>query len=527
MRLADLIHGLDVRLLSPAFASMRVCDIAEDSRTVLPGSLFIARAGTKEDGRKYVHQAILNGAVAVLSDRPIELGHTPHDVAMLVSSDVPGVVAEIAERFYDRPSRKLTMLGVTGTNGKTTIAYLTHQLLNAARKRCGLISTVSIDDGREVADASMTTPPAIEISQTLATMVEHGCVAATMEVSSHALDQQRVGALEFNIACFTNLTGDHLDYHGTMENYAAAKARLFESLRPSATAVVNADDPWHERMTRDCAARIVRCTMSSDRQAEARVIAGPATMSGSDATFEGPWGRIHVTIPLVGSHNLMNVLQSIAMVHAAGIDRATIEKTLAKVHAPPGRLERVTPKSLPSDPGFAVFVDYAHTDDALANVLRTLQPLVDRSAGGKLRVVFGCGGDRDRTKRPRMARVACELADAIVITSDNPRTENPDAIIREVSTGVPPGDPRVHRDADRTAAITHAINECHPGDILIIAGKGHETYQLLPDGAGGIRRIDFDDRIVAADALEARFGRRHTVRPARRHATVPEGVSEP
>ena len=504
MRLADLIHDLDVRVATPADDELRICDITEDSRTVVPGSLFVARPGVKADGRKYVADAIAAGASAILADAALDLGAHPHGTAMLVARDVPGITAVIAERFYGNPSDKLHLVGITGTNGKTTIAFVIHQLLNAAKQRCGMISTVLIDDGRETAEASMTTPPSIEVSQTFSTMVDEQCVAAVMEVSSHSLDQKRVAALRFNTAIFTNLTGDHLDYHKTMDAYADAKAKLFGMLEPQGLAIVNVDDPWSARMLRDCKARIIRCTAKETPGADARVRAGRATMAGTDATFEGPWGRIETTIPLVGSHNLMNVLQSICAAHDAGISAAVLRQLLPNIEAPPGRLERVRSARGDADPGFAVFVDYAHTDDALANVLRTARPLVE--PGGKLRVVFGCGGDRDRTKRPRMAQIACELADDVIITSDNPRTEDPHAIIREISHGVGEHHAKVHTDADRRKAIEHAVSVAQPGDIVVIAGKGHETYQLLPDGNGGILRTDFDDRIEAARALAERFG---------------------
>jgi len=515
MRLADLIHDLDVQAVTPAAGDIRVCDITEDSRTVLPGSLFVARGGAKSDGRKYVTHAIAAGASVILSDTALDLGPHPHGAVMLVARDVPGVTAAIAERFYGNPSSKLHLIGVTGTNGKTTIAFVVHQLLNAAKKRCGLISTVLIDDGREKAEASMTTPPSIELSQIFSTMIDEQCEAAAMEVSSHSLDQKRVAALLFNTAIFTNLTGDHLDYHKTMDAYADAKAILFASLPTSGLAIVNVDDAWSSRMLKGCKARIIRCTAKEVSGADARVRGGRATMSGTDATFEGPWGRIDTTIPLVGTHNLMNVLQSIAAAHDAGLSAGVIQRLLPYIEAPPGRLERVRPARGDADPGFAVFVDYAHTDDALANVLRTARPLVE--SGGKLRVVFGCGGDRDRTKRPRMAKVACELADDVVITSDNPRTEDPHAIIREITAGVGAHAAKVHTDADRRKAIEHAVQVSKPGDIVVIAGKGHETYQLLPDGKGGILRTDFDDRIEAARALAHRDA-------ASRHAHI-KGVT--
>lgn len=505
MTLGELIDGLDVRVYGDAHArNTRVCDITEDSRTAMPGSLFIAKAGTKTDGRKFVASALDAGAEVVLTATPPD-----PDVLRLLESrgsvcvaagDVALAGAQIAERIHGRPTSKLKLVGITGTNGKTTTAHGVHRLLNASKMRCGLIGTVLIDDGREVAEASMTTPPACELSATFAGMLEAGCVAAAMEVSSHALDQRRVGALDFDVAVFTNLTGDHLDYHGTMERYSAAKAMLFEMLRADAAAVVNADDPGHARMVQKCRARVLRCSMERG-DAECRVSAGVPTFDGTRARYTGPWGEFEILLGMVGRHNLMNSLQAVAAAHLVGLPVDQIARAATLMEAPPGRLERVTAPGVQHP--FAVFVDYAHTDDALANVLRAARPLVT-TAGAKLRVVFGCGGDRDRTKRPRMAKTCCDLADAVTVTSDNPRTEQPSAIIDEVLTGVPESARgRVEVHADRRTAIFRAVESCGVGDVLVIAGKGHETYQLLPDGAGGIRRIDFDDRLVAREAMGA------------------------
>lgn len=514
MRLGELIRDLPVHAIGDAAAAadVRICDITEDSRTVMPGSLFIARAGEKSDGRAFVGDAIAAGASAILSDRPVDTGAHGGAVCGLVAPDVALATALLAERFYGNPSKSLTLIGVTGTNGKTTIAYLIQQLLNASRVRCGLISTVCIDDGRGRSDSALTTPPALEISQALATMVESGCSAAVMEVSSHALEQKRVAALSFDIGIFTNLTGDHLDYHKTMDAYASAKSGLFRMLGADGLAIVNADDPASDRMVAGCRARVRRCSAGARGDAECRVIAGPATFAGTDATLVGPWGRIESAIPLVGAHNLMNTLEAAAAVTAIGVAPEQVARALTLVEAPPGRLEPVTGAGI--DAGFSIFVDYAHTDDALANVLRTVKPLLDAggAARGRLIVVFGCGGDRDRSKRPRMAQVACGLADVVVVTSDNPRTEDPHAIIRDILAGVEANPSAVHVDADRRAAIGWAVDHAERGDIVVIAGKGHETYQLLPDGRGGIHRTDFDDRLVAGAALERRF------RPGFEHA---------
>lgn len=517
MNLGVLMEGLKARAaVGPRPETVRICDITDDSRTVVPGSLFIARAGTKADGRKFIPDALAAGAAAVLTDDPgVSL---PAKVPLVVADDVPLVSAQIAERFYGAPSSKLDLIGVTGTNGKTTTAHLIHQILNGTGVRCGLIGTVVIDDGVEVAPATLTTPPSTELSRTFARMVEADCKAAVMESSSHALDQGRVAALHYDIAIFTNLTGDHLDYHKTMDAYAAAKAKLFEMLAPEGWAVVNAEDPAAPRMLRDCKARVLRCSIldgSVPRQAvswgsrdhghqDCTATVRSMTMNGTRLLLSGPWGKFETTTRLIGRHNVMNALQAVAACYAAGIQAAALERQLSVAVAPPGRLEPVTA----SDDPFAVLVDYAHTDDAMRKVLTTLAPLVQNRGkpdGGRLSIVFGCGGDRDRTKRPRMGAAAVELADLVYVTSDNPRTERPSDIIGEVLSGIDAGARfKVAVDADRRHAIHRAIDQARPGDIVLIAGKGHEPYQIVSDGRGGTVTHHFDDREVARAALTER-----------------------
>jgi UDP-N-acetylmuramoyl-L-alanyl-D-glutamate--2,6-diaminopimelate ligase len=500
MDLAELISGLDARRVGAPGARVRICDITDDSRTVMPGSLFIARRGHNEDGRRFAGAAAEAGAVAVLTDDP-ELKIASHaPIALVVAGDVAGITAKVAERFYGHPSTKLKLVGVTGTNGKTTTSSLIHRMLNDAGTRCGLIGTVVVDDGVSVAPASLTTPPAVEISRTLGVMVEAGCGACAMEASSHALEQGRVAGLTYGAAVFTNLTGDHLDYHKTLENYASAKARLFEMLAPSALAVVNADDPWAERMVRDCRARVLRCSTRAPRRGEGwcsgRTI--EKSMAGTRAAFTGPWGEFDARMGLVGDHNVMNALQAAGVCHALGLSVLQLAERLGAAPAPPGRLEPVTAPGHP----FAVYVDYAHTDDAMDKALGAVRPLV--GAGGRLWVVFGCGGDRDRTKRPRMGEVAARLADAVIITSDNPRRERPEAIIAEIRAGIDPAKfERVTVLPEREEAIRHAVGNARAGDIVLIAGKGHEDYQILPDGLGGTVTRHFDDREVARGALGA------------------------
>ncbi len=506
-----LIDGLSVELVRGS-ASTQITSVVEDSRCAAPGSLFVARAGTKADGRDYAAEASARGAAAVLADRATPEGDLPAGVVLL-TAEAPGkVLGALAERFFGSPARALRLAGVTGTNGKTTVCHLLHHVLCRAGLRAGLISTVRIDHGATQRPARMTTPPALEISRSLAAMAAGRCRAAVLEVSSHGLDQGRTAGLAFDAAVFTNLTGDHPDYHRTREAYAAAKAILFRSLAPSATAVVNADDPAWETMVDGCAARVLRCSLldpaadcraqiidqSFDPQTPAscgldssQTPASCGRWGAARAVMAGPWGAFELRLPLIGRHNVTNALLAAAGAWALGVREAAIATALSTCTAPPGRLE---PVPVP-DNRFTVLVDYAHTDDALRNVLSSLRPLVPE--GARLRVVFGCGGDRDRTKRPRMARAAAELADELIITSDNPRTERPEAILDEVLAGVP----AERRDdtlavISRRQAIETAIERSEPGDVVLIAGKGHETYQVI-----GTEKHAFDDRAVAREAL--------------------------
>jgi UDP-N-acetylmuramoyl-L-alanyl-D-glutamate--2,6-diaminopimelate ligase len=539
MLLGELIRGLPISCPTGA-ELVRVCDLTEDSRTAVPGSLFVARSGLKADGKRFMADAAAAGAVAILSDQP---GLPPPDgfaLPMLHAHDIALASALLGERFYGSPASRLGLFGVTGTNGKTTISFLVWKLLNAARHRCGLIGTVMVDDGVECGPASMTTPPAMELSRTLATMVESGCGFASMEVSSHALHQKRADALGFRVAAFTNLTGDHLDYHGTMEAYAAAKARLFEILPADGVAVVNASDPWTPRMLAGCRARVVRCAIEGE-PADATATTPDATVRILDESLAGmtlqlrlPIGEVVARVPLLGRYNAMNVLQAFTSAHALltlptpantpGLSArealGLLGAQLPLLSAPPGRLERV---STDAD-HCSVFVDYAHSDDSLRNLLRSVGNVMpgrghdaarlSSAAGssheappkaGALCVVFGCGGDRDTTKRPRMGLAAVELADRVIVTSDNPRSERPGDIIDQILSGLTKAQRhQIEVHPDRARAIRIAIESARPGDVIVIAGKGHETEQVLSDGAGGLVRTHFDDREIARAILAER-----------------------
>jgi len=502
---ASQIHGAE---------DIEIACVTEDSRRVRPGALFVARPGSKGDGADFVADAIARGAVAIAALPSVVERCRDRDARVRwYTCDAPArTAAHLAHAVVGWPSRAMKVAAVTGTNGKTTVSTLLRQLLEASGMRCGLIGTVEVHDGRTSVPASLTTPAAEDIARALRSMADNGCRAASMETSSHALHQDRTAGIDFSVGIFTNLTGDHLDYHGTMDAYAAAKAKLFDDLSPDATAIVNAMDPAHERIARHCRAPIFRCATMQDETAQAGsarsarsegsarsssfdaiAIVHQATLAGASITFQGPWGSFRAELPLTGRHNAMNALQAIVAAHAMGVAADTLESAVGRLRAPPGRLEPVTPADAP----FQVLVDYAHTDDALANVLASVRPMV--AAPARVIVVFGCGGDRDATKRPRMASTACRGADLVFVTSDNPRTEDPESIIEQIMTGV--GDDarsRVRREVDRARAIQGAIAEARPGDVVVIAGKGHEDYQIV-----GTTKRHFDDREVARSAIEA------------------------
>lgn len=497
MMLDQLIAGLDIRVVRGDARRARVSDLTEDSRTVLPGSMFVARKGLASDGRRFVGEACVLGASVILSD-DASLA-TPPGVVLCVCENVAQMAAQVAERFYGAPSSSLVLIGVTGTNGKTTVAYVAHRILNRCGVRCGLIGTVLVDDGRETAPAAMTTPPAIELSRTLATMVESGCRACVMEVSSHALAQGRVDGLKFDAAVFTNLTQDHGDYHESKEDYLQAKRRLFELLPAGGVGIVNADDAASAQFRAD---RLVRC--SSRPGADWWVEVCSQSLAGMELSLVGGDEKVRCTTGMFGAYNAMNVLQAYVAARTA-VDVLADERAMNRLgsavlglKAPPGRLERI------SGPGddVTVFVDYAHTPDALKNVLSALRSV---SSGGRICVVFGCGGDRDRSKRAEMGRVAGTLADRVIVTSDNPRHETPGAIVSEILGGLSPqarAQAEVH--VQRKTAIECAIVQALPGDIVLIAGKGHERVQIVPDGCGGVMELPFDDAVEAAAALRTR-----------------------
>jgi UDP-N-acetylmuramoyl-L-alanyl-D-glutamate--2,6-diaminopimelate ligase len=476
------------QLGSPS-ARTAVTGVSSDSRSLAAGELFVVVQGTKDDGAKYAKAAVEKGAAALVvpGDAPREIESL--GVPVVRVEDPRGALAALAAEFHGRPSEAMTVVGVTGTNGKTTTSHLVRAALDHAdRGPCALLGTITYEwPGVSIA-AKNTTPGAAETQSMLARARAAGGRSVSMEVSSHALDQRRVERTRFAGAVFTNLTGDHLDYHKTMESYAEAKARLFAGLAPSAVAAVNAEDPYAQTMTRGCKARVLRFGLDapSDPDVTARNLR--MTAEGVSFTLCTPSGVAEVRSPLLGRYNVMNLLGAAAVVTGLGVEPAVAARGLSSVRGVRGRLEAVE-----AGQPFTIVVDYAHSDDAVVNVLRNLRGVVR----GRIITVIGCGGDRDRTKRPRMARAAAELSDLAWFTSDNPRSEDPDRIVQEMLAGVY-GARNVRVDVDRACAIARAVHEARVGDCVAILGKGHEDYQIFKD-----QTVHFDDREAAAAAVRA------------------------
>jgi UDP-N-acetylmuramoyl-L-alanyl-D-glutamate--2,6-diaminopimelate ligase len=478
-----------VRAGDPGDAGL-VTGIAYDSRAVRPGHVFVALRGQHADGLSFARDAVQRGAVAVVSEQP-----APPDagVAWTIVDDARLVLAVLAAEFYHHPSREMRVVGITGTNGKTTTAYLVASMFEAAGMRCGVLGTVAYRIGADIREATRTTPEAPDVQSLLREMVEHGCSASAIEVSSHALTLRRVDETVFAAGIFTNLTRDHLDFHADMESYFRAKRRLFEMLPRDAPSLLNIDDPRGLSLM-DAGGRPL--TYAINREAD--ITPGPLSLSlgGLDFDVRTPRGVLRAHSKLVGRPNVYNILAAVSAGVALGLPLDAIEGGLRDLDGVPGRFQLA---SAPKD-DVTVVVDYAHTDDALRNLLETARSL----ARGRLITVFGCGGDRDRTKRPLMGAVASRLSDLIVVTSDNPRGEDPNRIIEEILRGITPdtrrdSTQRILTVPDRRAAIVKAIELARPGDLVLIAGKGHEKYQVV-----GARVLPFDDVAVARDALGRR-----------------------
>jgi UDP-N-acetylmuramoyl-L-alanyl-D-glutamate--2,6-diaminopimelate ligase len=463
--------------------TLEIADVTHDSRRSSAGALFVAIPGQVSDGNAFVDSARRKGAVAVASEQP------PHGEGTWVQvPDARVALAVLSAAVLGDPARSLDLVGVTGTNGKTTTAYLIDSAVRAAGESCGLVGTVEYRVGERVAEAVRTTPESSDLQLLFRQMVDAGCRRAVLEVSSHSLVLKRVHGLAFRVAVFTNLTRDHLDFHGDMDAYFAAKRLLFESLlREDGHAIVNLDDDRTAELVR--ASRGTVWTYSVDDPAAAIQAQGLSlSLDGTRFKARTPLGPLDVETALLGRFNVQNVLAALGAALALGLPPDAVRRGIATLRGVPGRMERVSVGQ-----PFTVLVDYAHTDDALKNLLETVRGLKPR----RVITLFGCGGDRDRTKRPLMGAVASRLSDLVVLTSDNPRSEPPEAILDEIRRGVPASRAKdTLVIPDRRDAIARALESAGPGDVVVIAGKGHETYQVLRE-----RTVPFDDRQVAREVL--------------------------
>src|SRR5690348_3830299 len=473
MRLGELVAELPgARIVGDG--SVGVEELAYDSRKVEPGSLFFCVVGEKADGHEFGPRVVQEGAAALVVEREL----TALAVPQVVVADSRAAMAPLAARFWGDPTAQLRVVGVTGTNGKTTTAFLVREILQAADFRCGLLGTVKMVVGGVEKEVVRTTPEAIELQKTFRQMLDGGDEACAMEVSSHALTLHRADAIHFEVAIFTNLTQDHLDFHADMEDYFLAKRKLFE-MAPG-TRIVNVDDPYGRRLAEE-----FECVTFSAEGAEADYSAREVEFDATGSTFS--LGKMRLRTALPGHFNVANALGAFAAAEVLGIGGDIAAAGLARAARVPGRFEPID-----EGQGFGVLVDYAHTPDSLENVLRAARRLTE----GKLISVFGAGGDRDRDKRPKMGRAGAKLSDLTVITSDNPRSEDPETIVAEVAAGAE-GAKELEVVVDRREAIALALSRARPGDTVVIAGKGHEQGQEFEDG----RKIPFDDREVAREEL--------------------------
>src|SRR6266571_1275663 len=486
MQLKTLVAAIPIRQVIGTL-DRTVESIAYDSRRVQRNGLFVALRGEKADGHEFIGSAIDKGASVIVTER--EERHPR--VTCLVVEDTRAALADLSANFYGHPAWKLKLAAVTGTNGKTTTTFLIKHICEKAGLRCGLIGTVRYEIGERVLPAARTTPESLDLQELLAQIVNAGCRAAAMEVSSHALAQDRARGLEWDVAVFTNLTQDHLDFHGTMESYFDSKAKLFAQLgsqreKSKPVAIVNIDDRHGEQLLNKIDKRVAVVTYGMSARADFRASNYRVEFSGTSYQLDAHGKSYLVRVPLIGRFNVANSMAALAAASALGVNLREAVLSLGKSPQVPGRLEIV-----PAKRQFQVFVDYAHTPDALLNVLKTLRELEP----SRLLVVFGCGGNRDRQKRPLMAEVVERNADYAIVTSDNPRREDPAAIIADTEKGF-----RLHhyeKIVDRAEAIARAVELAHPRDIVLIAGKGHEAYQEFAD-----RTVPFDDIQVARRAIE-------------------------
>lgn len=468
-------------------APKKIGMLCQDSRKVTPGDVFIAIKGLTSDGHTFIEAAIKNGASVVISEKEVKSRN--NNAAVLVVDNTRVLIGPLAQRMAGNPADKLTIAGVTGTNGKTTVSTLIWQALTKLGQPVSLLGTVEKRFNKKAGGSALTTADPVEIAQDMKQMVQVGSKFLVMEVSSHALEQKRTDGIPFYIAVFTNLSHDHLDYHETMDRYASAKKKLFDSMNRSGWAISNFDDPLGKWITSDTSARVLGISFEKHATVHASIVRSDT--KGTQIDIED----LQLKTPLIGTFNAYNAVQALIACTALGFDGNHVAKALESCTGAPGRMERVNDaKNLEQEP--VVIVDYAHTPDALKNVSKTLSDLKETTQ--KLVIVFGCGGDRDKKKRPEMAKIAAEFAGRIIVTSDNPRTEDPEAIIEDILKGFDDIS-AVQRIPLRRDAIKHAITEASLTDIILIAGKGHEAYQEI----NGFRN-HFDDREIAREALAVR-----------------------
>lgn len=488
MKLAEVVKNLKI-LRTSGDLDLELTGLCQDSRAVVPGNLFFCVKGVNVDGHRFLTQAAAAGAVAALVE---DWPDTDPGLVLIQVPNVSAAIKEVAGAFYDYPERKLHLIGVVGTNGKTTSTYLMKSILEAAGHRVGLIGTIANIIGDQVLEAHNTTPGTLELQQLFDRMVRDGVNYVVMEVSSHSIHQGRVAGLRFQSAIFTNITQDHLDYHKTFEEYLRVKSQLFQDLPSDSWAAINGDDPHSREIIAKTSAHVL--TYGIEQPADVKAENIRIGMDGVEYTVISPQGNLDLKLHLTGYFNVYNSLGVLTAALGLGIDLSVIKRGLESITGVPGRFQKIVVPGM----NFTVIVDYAHTPDGLENTLRTGRGLNPR----RLLLVFGCGGDRDRTKRPIMGALAAKMADYSIITSDNPRSEEPMAIIREIESGFKAAATAAayQLEADRELAIRKIIMEAQPGDLVIIAGKGHETYQQFAD-----RTIHFDDREIAAAVLKERF----------------------
>ncbi len=500
MNLGNLLDGVTVIKLFELFygqhAVSHELDIPRlqyDSRKVGPGDCFFALRGTGIDGHQFIKAASERGAKVIVleKDEALPDPYCMHrGIVKIVVPDSRKALALMSSNFYGNPSGSLTMVGVTGTNGKTTTTHLIRSVLESAGQQAGLIGTIEYRIGEVIIPASHTTPESLELNGLLAQMRSAGCQSVSMEVSSHALHQSRVHGIGYRVAVFTNLTQDHLDYHGSMNEYFNAKKILFDQLSSNAVAVANWDDPWGAKIVSSTIARTISYGISESADVRASNIS--LSINGTTFAIRAAGKESTLSYPLVGRFNVYNALAAYAAGKALGLTHERIAAGISAVKNIRGRFERVVSPS-----GWTAIIDYAHTPDALEKCLQTIHEILPPSRRGRIITVFGAGGDRDRTKRPLMGKVAGQLSDLVVVTSDNPRTEEPQRIIDDITPGIP-RDATVIREADRKTAILTALRQAAAGDVILIAGKGHEDYQVI-----GSKKIHFSDQEIIEDFLRA------------------------